>query len=104
MTAKQEAVYKISQEVYRVMATTPQLIIDLVQDGAEELFSMKEAGELTRDSIGAVAYSCDLIAEVIDTNRFFWAYGFLKRLKIALDEWAAEVEATNKLLGLPPEA
>lgn len=102
MTAIQQAVYDTAKEIYS-MRNPPQILIDLVQEGVEELFSMRDANQLQRDSIGSVAYSADIILEVFDPERAT-EVEFLTRLKVYLSAWVEEHEQANKLLGLPPES
>jgi hypothetical protein len=78
----------------------PHIVNELCQDIDEYLFGIVP---ITRDTVRSLAYEAELILEVIDQVRFAEAHYFLEYLDRALHNWADDIEATNKLLGIPPE-
>lgn len=99
MTTFEENVKSICDEVYKF--NVQQITIDLVQDNIEELFGREE--QIRRDDVGAASYDCGILLEVFNP-KFEKDIDVLTRLENALDEWANDIENTNKLLGIPKES
>ena len=98
MTTFEQKVKEICDEVYKY--NVQQITIDLVQDNIEELFGKEE--QIRRDDVGAASYDCGILLEVFNP-KFENDIDILKRLEKALDEWAADIENTNIILGIPKE-
>lgn len=105
MTTFEKNVKSICDEVYDL--STSQIVIDLVQEEVEELLNKEgensERASPTRDEVGSLSYQCGLLLEVYNP-KLVRDIDILTRLRVALNEWATDIENTNKALGIPKES
>jgi hypothetical protein len=98
MTPKAEAVYNLTMCHPKDF---PPILIDFRDDVQTYLFN-RPPDIITRDSVGSMAYHAECLLEVFNP-RMHDQIHWLKCMHKALEQWTADIEFTNILLGLPPE-
>lgn len=93
---------KLFSEVQTVFPA--QITIDFFEDFEDQFFDDSrdlKTDPIERDEIGAKQYEIGNILDIIDKQKFAKDVDIFNRMYAELQKWYDEIEARNKVLGIP---